>query len=69
MIDEQILRGRSIGGEEKIHLRRVAVNNAAFKSSRGPIVNHGHGIARMEGFERANKIGYRAILWRNTVKI
>src|ERR1700722_16443260 len=69
MIDEQILRSRSIGGEEKIHLRRVAVNDVAFKSSRGPTVNHAHGIPTMEGFKRANKIGYRAIRGRNIVKI
>src|ERR1700722_20830970 len=69
MIDEQILRSRSIGGEEKIHLRRVAVNDVAFESSRGPTVNHAHGIPRMDGFKRANKIGYRAIRRGNTVKV
>ncbi len=69
MIDKKILWSRGICGEEKINVRRVAVNDVAFKRSRGPIVNHGHGPDTMNGFERVNKIGYRAIRRWNTVKV
>jgi hypothetical protein len=69
VINQQILRSRGIGGEEQIHPRHVAVDNVAFKGSRGSIVNNGHGKPRMEGFERVDKIGYCAIRWRNTEKV